>query len=342
MAARQRGPHPLAVFLAHVAAVCAGDPTRLDEVLTGLRRYQAAPALPSRHPGPIVAQRGGVTLRDHGGDNGGRRVVFVPSLINSPDILDLAPGNSLMAAMAAAGHRPLLIDWGETEPHGLEAAVTDRLVPIVAGLGTPVALVGYCLGGTLATAAAVLLGNRVSRLGLLATPWHFGGYDLAARSGFADWWTATAPLADHLGVVPMDVLQPTFWALDPEALVQKYARLGGDDRAIDAFVRLEDWANSGAPLSIAAMRDLAETLFGADASGRGRWMIGGSCVDPAALTCPILDIVATRDRIVPAAAALTSAGPGSSLRLDAGHVGMVVGGEAPRHLWRSLAAWLHN
>jgi polyhydroxyalkanoate synthase len=31
---------------------------------------------------------------------------------------------------------------------------------------------------------------------------------------------------------------------------------------------------------------------------------------------------------------------GTALRLDAGHVGMVVGGRAPELLWHPLASWL--
>lgn len=339
VSARQRGPHPLPIFLASVAATCAGDVARLDRVLAGLRRYQAAPLAVPRAKGTIVAQAGTVTLRDHG-TGGGYPVVLVPSLINPPDILDLAPGNSLIGALAAAGFRPLLIDWGNTEPHGLGAAVSARLVPLVGGLGVPVAMVGYCLGGTLAVAAAQLLGDRVSRLALLATPWNFGGYDATARAGMADWWAAAAPIARQLALVPMELLQPAFWSLDPAALAGKFARFGDAAGSPDDFVRLEDWANGGAPLSLAATRDLAETLFAADETGRGTWSVGGVRIDPAGLACPILDVIAVRDRIVPAATAITAAGPGTPLCIDAGHVGMVVGRRAPAALWKPLAAWL--
>ena len=339
--ARRRGPHPLPVFLAHIANSCAGDPDRLNRALAGLRRYQTAPLEPMRDRGEIVAQCGGVTLRDHGRGSG-RPVVLVPSLINPPDVLDLAPGNSFAASLAAAGHRPLIVDWGATEAHGLEAAITERLLPLVRTLGTPVAIIGYCLGGTLALAATALLGDSITRLGLLATPWHFHGYDAAARTGLAEWWTAAAPLAAQLGSVPIDFLQPAFWALDPDGLAEKFIRFGASDGPSEAFVRLEDWANGGAPLSIAATQGLAETLFANDASGKGRWIVGGSRIDPRALTCPILDIVAMRDRIVPPATALTSEGPGTTWRIDAGHVGMVVGGRAAQTLWHPLAKWLHG
>jgi polyhydroxyalkanoate synthase len=337
--ARGRGPHPLPVFLASVAAACGPDPARLSRVLAGLRRYQAAPALPPRPLRAEIARIGGVTLRDHGGT--GPLVVLVPSLINPPDILDLAPGNSLAAGLAAAGQHVLTLDWGETEPHGLDAAVAERLVPLIAGLGTPVALAGYCLGGTLALAAAVLLGDTVRRLALLATPWDFSGYDAQAQAGLAAWWASAASLAETLGSVPMDLLQPAFWSLDPELLAAKFEAFGSAAEAdTAAFVTLEDWANGGAPLSIAAARDLAETLFAANASGRGAWTIAGQRIDANALALPILDVIAGRDRIVPPATALSIRGPGTPLRLDAGHVGMVVGRRAPALLWEPLAAWL--
>jgi len=336
---RARGPHPLSVFLATVAAACAGDAARLARVLAGLRRYQSAPPIASRRARPVVARIGNAMLRDHGGI--GPVVVLVPSLINPPDVLDLAPGNSLAAALAKANLRVLSVDWGDTEPHGLDIAVTDRLVPLVAGLNTPVALVGYCLGGTLAVAAAALLESRVRRLALLATPWHFGGYDFAARTRLAVWWANTAPLADSLGCVPMDLLQPAFWALDPEAVAAKYERLEAADAAtLAAFSRLEDWANGGVPLSIAATHDLAERLFAADATGAATWTIAGAQIDARTLALPILDVIAARDQIVPSASALSASGPGTPLLLDAGHVGMIVGRRAPEMLWAPLAQWL--
>ncbi len=338
--ARDRGPHPLPVFLDTVAKVCGGDHARLARVLAGLRRYQDSPPPLVRAERPAVAWSGGVSLRDHG-TGGGSPLVVVPSLINPPTVLDLAPGNSLLAGLAARGLRPLLVDWGETEAAGLGELVESRLAPLIAGLGEPVALAGYCLGGTLALGAAALLGDRVRRLALLATPWHFAGYG-EGRTGLDAWWRDTGPLATALGAVPMDLLQPAFWSLDPAGLVTKYERFAAlpDGPEATAFVTLEDWSNTGQPLSLAAARGLAEDLFRDDLTGRGQWRVGGRRIDPAALRLPILDIIAARDHIVPPGAALTAAGPGVALVLDAGHVGMIVGGRAPGLLWDPLAQWL--
>jgi polyhydroxyalkanoate synthase len=335
----------LPVFLDTITRSTIGDPAALRRALAGLRRYQAAPPTPPRPARPVVAQVGHVTLRDYGAAQNGcsktPALIIVPSLINPPTVLDLADGNSLLQALAGAGLRPLLVDWGKTDPRGLEAMVAERLVPLIRQWDGAVALAGYCLGGTLALAAASLLPDRVSRLALLASPWHFAAYG-GARSGLASWWREAEPLAKALGSVPMDLLQPAFWSLDPAGLAAKYARFAdmpdGPDAA--AFTTLEDWSNTGQPLSLAAARGLAETLFRDDATGAGQWLVGGHRIDPAALAIPILDIIATRDRIVPPAAALSTAGPGTALRLDAGHVGMVVGGRAPDLLWRPLIAWL--
>ncbi len=337
---RRRGPHPLPLFLAHVQMACGDDRERLGRVLAGLRRYQAAPPAEPRRERPVVARSGGVMLRDYGGN--GMPLVVVPSLINPPTVLDMVPGNSLLDGLAERGLRPLLVDWGETEDAGLEALVESRLVPLIAGLGEPVALAGYCLGGTLAIGAAALLGPAVRRLALLATPWHFTGYDAAAQAGFADWWRGAEPLAKQLGVLPIELLQPAFWALDGAMLAAKYENFATlpDGPAAEAFVRLEDWSNTGEPLSLAAAKGLADGLFANNLPGRGDWRIAGQAIDPARLAIPILDIIAGRDRIVPAAAAVSTRGVAEALTLDAGHVGMVVGGRAPGLLWEPLANWL--
>lgn len=342
---RPRGPHPLPLFLATVARVADGDRDRLGTVLAGVRRYQDAPVAAPRPQAPVMARIGSTLLRDHGGGRG-QPVVVVPSLINPPTVLDLSPGKSLLGYLARAGLRPLLVDWGDPDAAalGLDLAghVEHRLVPLIAStvgaLGRPVALAGYCLGGTMALAAATLRPDLLTRLALLAAPWRFAGYAADRRAAMSDYWAQVSPLAAPLGCLPMDMLQPAFWTLDEAALATKFARVAGlDGAALADFVALEDWANAGAPLPLPAARELAIDFFGADLPGSGRWRVGDAAIDPRALPMPVLDLVAARDRIVPPAAA---AGIGDVRRLDAGHVGMVVGGRARALLWEPLAAWL--
>ena len=310
-----------------------GDRARIAAVLAGVRAYQAHPYRRSLAAPAAVAQFGGVRLLDYGGS--GRPVAFVPSLVNPPSVLDLAPDNSLLRWLGNEGLRVLLVDWGTPGPEerelSIDGYVDARLQPLLASLDRP-AVVGYCLGGTMALAAAMRA--TPERLALIATPWRFEGYG-KQRSTLTEAWRTMAPTAAPLGAVPMDLVQPLFWQLDPVGTAAKFERFGQlpiDSAEARAFVALEDWANDGPPLSLPVARQCFEDFFGADEPGSGAWR-----GDPQALGCPVLNLVSTKDRIVPAAAAPDV---GTRVDIDAGHVGMIVGSRARALLWERLRDWL--
>jgi len=318
----------------------AEDPGRAAAALKGLRAYQRAPRSHAPSPAPIVAEAGRARVRDYGGD--GPPVLFVPSLINPPEILDLDEGNSLLRWLAGQSVHPLLLDWGEATPDerdlGVAGHVETILLPLMEALGEPVTLAGYCLGGTMALAAAAL--RPVRGLALIATPWRFAAYPDATRHALDGLWRQAGPAVDTLGVLPMEVLQAAFWRLDPARTIAKFEAFGTRDPADPAarmFVRLEDWANDGPPLTRGAARELFGNLFMDDLPGQGRWQVGGRAIDPAALRVPVLEIASTSDRIVPAAA---SAGIGTRIDLPLGHVGMIVSSRARAMMWAPLARWL--
>ncbi len=340
VAAPQHAPRPLPLFLSLLRSETAASPARRAAALAGLAAYETAERERPRAPRPEWGRSGRACLRDYGGT--GRPVVFVPSLINPPFVLDLAPGNSLMEWIAARGHRALLVDWGTPTPddraQDIGDHVADLLLPMLRALPEPPVLVGYCLGGTMAIAAAQLL--PAAGLALLATPWRFGGFDAAGRAETVALWQASAATCEAMGLVPVEVLQSGFWQLDPARTIAKFEAFGRVAPASDtarAFVALEDWANGGAPLTLAAGRQLFEDFFGGDLTGRGAWVVQGQTIEPAALPCPVLDLVSTRDRIVPAG---SSAGFADERAVDAGHVGMIVGSRARTSVWEPLADWL--
>ena len=312
-------------------------PSRMKTALAGLRRYQEAERAPPPAPMPALAEKHGATLRDYGWD--GPPVLFIPSLINPPNVLDMGE-RSLLRWLAARGHRVLLLDWGWPGPdrHALNVAghVEQIALPLLREIGEPVDLVGYCLGGTMALAAAQL--GPVRSVATLAAPWHFKGFPAESREKLGALWAGAEPAVEALGVLPMEVLQSAFWSLDPARTIAKFedfASLEGD--AARTFVMLEDWANDGPPVPGAAAREMFEGLFRDDLPGSGRWRVGGEIIDPASLSVPLLNIVSTTDRIVPHATAPTA---GERLDLGLGHVGMVVGARGRAQLWEPLAAWL--
>lgn len=349
-----RGPHPLSLLLAMAARQTGGAPDAMADFLAGLDRYQRAPTGLAPPPLAVVARHGGVALRRLAGADAGVRpgsapaVVLVPSLINTPRVLDMGEGRSLLRYLGSAGHDVHLVDWGNglgsERRLGLPGMVSVRLLPLLRRLGRPVVLIGYCLGGTLALAAAHQLGAGCAGLVLLAAPWHSDGYPPEARGRARGAWRAIAPIGKALGAIPISMLNPMFWALDEAGVIAKYRKLAGwpeGDPRIGWFAAVEDWANGGAPLSLPGARDLFEHGFGRDVIGRGRWRVAGRRIQPAGLACPVLDVGATGDRIVPDAARLRAAGI-ERWTLPSGHVGMIIGSDAPDQLWRPLSNWLSS
>ncbi len=297
---------------------------------------------PAPPPARCVATVGAARLLQHGAANDRNPVVFVPSLINPPQVLDLSESRSMLRHMAAAGHDAYLVDWGMPSPQdaqlGLDGHVTERLLPLLSALPRPPILVGYCLGGSLTLAAAAL--HPVPAMATIAAPWRFDAFPTPDLDLIGGLWRGAKSMCERIGYVPMEVLQSGFWAMDPARTIRKYAAFADADPGSDAeraFLAVEDWANGGAPLTFAAGRDLFDGLYAGNLSGTGRWQVGDQIVDPAALACPTLSIVSTTDRIVPAAA-----GPRlrEERRVSLGHVGMVVGGRAREMLWNPLSLWL--
>ena len=130
----------------------------------------------------------------------------------------------------------------------------------------------------------------------------------------------------------MEVLQASFWSLDPERTVLKFARFAKlDQRGSEAqrFVELEDWANEGEPLPYPAAKELIEDLFERDLPGSGQWIGSDS------LAVPMLNLTAEHDRIAPAA----TVPAGERIAIPSGHVGMIVGSSRSR-LHAALGAFL--
>jgi polyhydroxyalkanoate synthase len=283
-----------------------------------------------------VAHIGPATLRDHGGS--GPPVVLVPSLINPPHILDLDEEVSLAAAIARMGRHVLLLDWGSARQRdqlSVSGHIEHLLVPLLQKIGKPATLVGYCLGGTMAIAAANL--TPAERVVTLAAPWRFAGYPERSRSALAAMWDQSRGAAKSLGALPMEVLQAAFWSLDPERTVSKFAEFACLDGArARRFVALEDWANEGEPLPCAAASELIEQFFGVDRPGRGEWRIAGRRMSPR-LAVPVLHLTASRDRITPNEAAPE----GETVEIGAGHVGMIVG-KARGQLHAELSRFLSD
>lgn len=358
-------PMPAAARLAQIAgSVAAVGPeaeaqfaqTLLQEVWAQDRAFLAGIAAYRRHPyrrampePPTVWQEGNSRLLDYAPDSRGPVLLVVPSLINRAYVLDLKPQTSMLRFLATAGLRPMLLDWGEPGPIETRFTLTDyiagRLERAITAIRRPVILVGYCMGGLLALAAALRRPEAVRGLALLATPWDFQAEDAPRARAMAGLLPALGPVMTATGTLPTDLVQMLFACLAPFETPAKYrafAKLDQAGAAAELFVALEDWLNDGIPLATAVARTCLGEWYGENTTMNGLWTVAGAPVLPEDVTAPSFVAVPNRDRIVPPASALALAEalPGAVIhRPAAGHVGMAAGRRAESELWRPLRDW---
>jgi polyhydroxyalkanoate synthase subunit PhaC len=273
-------------------------------------------------------------------------LLIIYSLFNRSYILDLRPGNSFVERLLAAGFDVFLLDWGI--PDERDAANTledyvDDYMPAAIGevervTGTDqVNMLGYCFGGILSVLhAAHHRGSPLRSLSVLTTP-----ADLQ-RLG---------PLGDVLGVggldidtvldpdgnVPPRIILQGFRSLTPTADVTRYVNLFEQlwsDEYLAADQAMTRWATDHVPLPGGVARQFSQMIKD-NPMINDRLVIGGDRVHLSDITVPFLHVLANRDHIVPEASSAPLVGLVGSpdkheLRLDAGHIGLLVGRMAAR------------
>lgn len=335
---------------------------RLDAFLAGIRAYQSHPV--ARHEDPSVRvlwQKGNTKLLDYAPESKGPILFVVPSLVNRFEILDIDPGRSFLRFFAQQGFRPLVVDWQEPneEERGFSVSdyMTERLAPIldeVHANGGSVHLLGYCMGGLLAMALALLRPAKIKSLTLMATPWDFavagvGGVPSAATplgALFVKQAEAWDSVIQSIGYLPADFLQAVFTAFQPLQILQKFSRFAQPQQNEDfarRFVLTEDWLNNGVPLALPVARECLQDWFKNNLPAKRMWKVAGCLLDPSKITVPTYVLVAHKDRIVPPASSLPLMKVIRDATLhqpDMGHIGLMTGDAAPQKVWNPLIVWL--
>ena len=332
---------------------------RHDRFLTGLETYRSHPFHRDLPAPPALWEAGPTRLLDYGATSpageAGRPVLVIPSLVNRSYILDLAKDHSFLRFLSSRGLRPLLIDWGTPGREELGRSLGDYIsgdmaaaLDVAVGIadGEPVPVIGYCMGGTLAAALAVLAPGKISALILLAAPWDFhigtNGPPIAVTAGRS----GLEQLISTEGCLSVEALQSMFFSLDPLqgwTKFQTFAEVAADSPAADRFVALEDWLNDGVPLAAGVARECLFGWYGDNSPAGGIWEVCGQIIDPAGIACQTLGIIPAQDRIVPPASAqalLDKIPDATSLSPQAGHIGMMAGRRAEAQLWKPLAEWI--
>lgn len=315
--------------------------------LAGVAAYHAAPAPPLPAAVPVVAAYGAAQVLDYSGPDNAPLVVLVPSLINRAYILDLLPARSFVRDLAKT-NQVWLLDWGtpgaNEQHYSVDDYITKVLIPVLVSArntGRKVILMGYCMGGLLALAAAALRPETVDKLILLAAPWDFSAYPLSARLGLMQWTNALLPWLGAGQMLNVDQIQMLFTLLQPMAVYDKFKKVstGGCD---ELFVAVEDWLNDGVPLPPKVAHTCLHDWFQMNVTNNGTWRVDGQVITPAAIKCPTLVVVPEKDNVVPAGASTTLGvlvSNASTLPVPFGHIGMIVSERAKSIVLDKVTAW---
>ncbi len=282
-------------------------------------------------------------------------ILLVPSLINRHYVLDLQPGRSFAGFLVERGHDVYIIDWGSPGDEDRYLEFDDicdrylgRAVRKVAARSErrQVHLLGYCLGGTLATIYTAARPERVASLTALAAPIDFSDEGMLARWTRTDTFDLDA-LVDACGNVPWALMQASFQMLRPTLQVAKFVGVvdrAWDDEFLDGFFALERWLNDNISFPGECYRRYIRELYRENALMRGAFALSGNVVRLGAITCPTLVVSFEHDHIVPSPSAAplvdcVSSPDTEHLRLAGGHVGAVISRKAKERLWPTMAAW---
>ncbi|MEX1036824.1 MAG: alpha/beta fold hydrolase [Sneathiella sp.] len=326
-------------------------------MIDGIRLYHCHSYRRIPRDRPVIWRAGTTALLDGAPDAVPTApvVLLVPSLVNRAYVLDLMPGRSLVDYLAERGIRPLILDWkapGEEEREfDVADYITERICPalefvVEAYPDEPLHLAGYCMGGTLAAAAAQKQQEKIRSFIAIASPWDFHaeiGAQAKTLLGQREMW---ANILDGFGELPVDLLQTLFASLDPNLGLRKFSKFAKMDMTSEKaleFVAIEDWLNDGYPLVKGVAADVFDKWYGRNEPESGCWEVDGKVVRPQDITIPSLVAVPKTDKIVPrpSALALALALPAATvITPPSGHVGMMTGRQAKDGLWQHLGDWI--
>ena len=277
------------------------------------------------------------------------------AMVNRPYLLDLQPDRSFIRELLSAGLEVYLLDWGYPDGAdrfvGLDEYIDGHLRHCVEFILREHAidslnLLGVCQGGTTSLCYAALEPEQIAQLVTMVTP-----VDFKTPENLLSKWAQPidVDLLTQSGNVSGDFLNFVYLSLMPFRLTQqKYVnllRMQGDRVQLENFMRMEKWIFDSPDQPAHAFRDFIQWFFKENRLIRDELTLGGKPVRLKNITRPVLNIYATKDHLVPPSASVPlGAYVGSkdyrSLEIDAGHIGLYVGGKSCKTVPAAIASWL--
>jgi polyhydroxyalkanoate synthase len=285
-------------------------------------------------------------------------LLIVYALVNRPYMTDIQENRSTIRGLLETGQDVYLVDWGY--PDGADLSLTmddyingylDRCVDHICeahGIDR-INVLGICQGGTFSLCYSSLHPEKVRNLVTMVTPVDFQTPDnvLSAWVKHVD----VDLLVDTLGNIPGEMLNWTFLSLKPFSLTgQKYVNMVDvldDPDKVKNFLRMEKWIFDSPDQAGETFRQFIKDFYQHNKLLKGEVQIGSQVVDLGNITCPVLNIYALQDHLVPpdASKALngrTGSDDYTELAFPGGHIGIYVSGKAQKEVTPAIGNWLNE
>lgn len=283
-------------------------------------------------------------------------VLIVYALVNTYKMLDLQPDRSYIKNLLNAGMDVYLIDWGHPTKGDRYLSMDDYVNGYINNCVDHIRkkhrldkinLLSICQGGTLSVIYSSLYPNKVKNLVTHVTP-----IDFSTNDGLLFRWSRDMDFdkivdANH-GLIPGEFLNQGFDMLKPMMKVQKQQALANsmeDKDKLMNFLRMERWISESPNQAGECFRQFMKDLYQQNKLVKGDLEVGGKKVNLKNLTCPLLNIYATEDHLVPPSATtplndLVGSTDKELYSFKGGHIGVFVGGKSQKELAPAVTEWL--
>ena len=285
-------------------------------------------------------------------------LLIVYALVNRPYMTDIQENRSTIRGLLETGQDVYLVDWGYPDGADLSLSMDDyingyldRCVDHICeahGVDS-INVLGICQGGTFSLCYSSLHPEKVRNLVTMVTPVDFQTPDnvLSAWVKHVD----VDLLVDTLGNIPGEMLNWTFLSLKPFSLTgQKYVNMVDvldDADKVKNFLRMEKWIFDSPDQAGETFRQFIKDFYQHNKLLKGEVRIGNQMVDLGNITCPVLNIYALQDHLVPPDASKALNGKTGSddyteLAFPGGHIGIYVSGKAQKEVTPAIGNWLNE
>ncbi|MEH7414865.1 alpha/beta fold hydrolase [Neobacillus drentensis] len=281
---------------------------------------------------------------------------FVYSLFNKPYILDIAPKASVIEGLTNMGYEVYLLDWGtpgyEDKKLGIDTYIEKYLRTAVKRAirhsgAEEITLIGYCLGGTIASIYASIAEEPIKNLIVATVPidFHpFMGPDKWAE-GLREGDINFERFIDTYGLIPPKMVEGMFRAIGAPIYFTNYTNLlhrAHDSKYVDKWRRMNKWTLDQVPFTGEASRQLASDLFKENKLVKGEMMVGNKVVDLKNIKANLYVVSGSRDNLILEEQSkpimdLASSKDKTYITVEAGHVSLALTGLFAKivHQWAS-------